>query len=60
MPVTDRRQEIEDEGLDAFDFSKRTGGECWAYGSKYYMGQLLTLVASTNVVLINFGLKVKA
>lgn len=36
---------------------RKAGGGCWAYGTKYTVGKILTLVASINVVVINFGLK---
>lgn len=49
---------MEDEGVGALQFARDAGGGCWAYARKYYFGQLLTLVAAANVVVINFGLKV--
>eukprot|EP00903_Cladosiphon_okamuranus_P009173 g8761.t1 len=50
-------QEIEERGTGAIEFVRKAGGGCWAYGTKYTVGKLLTLVASVNVVVINFGLK---
>lgn len=54
---THGRQEIEERGTGAIEFVRKAGGGCWAYGTKYTVGKLLTLVASVNVVIINFGLK---
>lgn len=51
------RQEIEERGTDAIEFVRKAGGGCWAYGTKYTVGNVLTVVASVNVVVINFGLK---
>lgn len=51
------RQEIEERGTGAIEFVRKAGGGCWAYGTKYTVGKLLTVVASVNVVVINFGLK---
>ncbi|CBJ27933.1 conserved unknown protein [Ectocarpus siliculosus] len=51
------RQEIEEHGTGAIDFVRKVGGGCWEYGTKYTIGKILTLVASVNVVVINFGLK---
>ena len=47
------RQKIEEEGTNALEFVRLAGGGCWAYGTKYSVGELLTLVASANVVVIN-------
>eukprot|EP00904_Undaria_pinnatifida_P004196 jgi/Undpi1/13778/HiC_scaffold_9.g03429.m1 len=51
------RQKIEEEGMNALEFVRLAGGGCWVYGTKYAVGELLTLIASANVVFINFGLK---
>lgn len=53
------RQEIEERGTGAIDFLRKAGGGCWAYGTKYTVGKILTVVASANVVVINFGLKAR-
>lgn len=58
FPHAHDRQKIEEEGVSALEFVRLAGGGCWAYGTKYAVGQMLTLVASANVVVINFGLKV--
>ncbi len=57
MHVNADRQEIEQRGFGAIDFVQEAGGGCVAYGTKYSVGKALTLVASVNVVVINFGLK---
>lgn len=54
------RQEIEERGAGAIDLVRKAGGGCWTYGTKYTVGKILTLVASINVVVINFGLKASA
>lgn len=53
------RQKIEEEGMNALEFVRLAGGGCWVYGTKYAVGELLTLIASANVVFINFGLKAR-
>ncbi|CAM9195598.1 unnamed protein product [Ectocarpus fasciculatus] len=50
-------RQIEEHGTGAIDFVRKVGGGCWEYGTKYTIGKILTLVASVNVVVINFGLK---
>ena len=51
------RQEIEEQGIGAIDFVRKAGGGCLSYGTKYSVGMVLTMIASVNVVIINFGLK---
>lgn len=53
------RQKIGDHGTEAIKFVRLAGGGCWSYGTKYVLGTMLTIVASANVVIINFGLKAR-